>query len=483
MRASEMQTQRIEADLCVIGAGSGGLSVAAGAAQLGRNVVLIEKGEMGGDCLNTGCVPSKALLAAAKHAQTMRKTEPFGIAPVEPDVDFAKVMDHVHDVIAGIAPHDSQERFEGLGCTVIRAPAKFVGPRTVEAGGETIKARYIVLATGSHAFAPPIDGLADVPYLTNETIFEVDERPRRLLIIGGGPIGMEMAQAHRRLGSEVVVLEGGGVLPKDDPALVAVVRARLEAEGVELFENAKVVSAAAGADGGVSLEAETAGGRRTFEGSHVLVAAGRRPNVDGLDLEAAGIEYSERGVKVDRKLRTTNKRVFALGDVSGGRQFTHVAGYHASVVVSRALFKNIFTANNEHLAPWVTYTDPELAHVGLTEAEARAAHGDKVKVVEWKYEENDRAQAERATDGFIKVVVAKNGRILGASIVGAHAGELIGHWTSAIASKAKIGAFTGYIAPYPTFGEVSKRAAGAYYTPLLFSNASKNIVKLLSVFG
>ncbi|MEO1252771.1 MAG: FAD-dependent oxidoreductase [Pseudomonadota bacterium] len=472
-----MTNKTIKADLCIIGAGSGGLSVAAGASQLGRKVVLFEEGEMGGDCLNTGCVPSKALIAAASRAHAMRNAAKFGVAAVDPQIDFPAVMGHVHSVIATIAPIDSQERFEGLGVTVIRAHAAFTGPRTLEGGGVTVKAKHIIVATGSRPFVPPIPGLQDVPFLTNESIFENRTRPDHLLVIGGGPIGVEMAQAHRRLGSAVTLIEAGDqILSKDDPELVKVVREQLEADGVRIVTNAKV-SKAGGETGAITLRA----GDEDIKGSHLLVAVGRAPTVDGLNLEAAGVEYDKTGIKVDDALRTTNSRVYAMGDVAGGRQFTHVAGYHATVLITKILFKSPFASNKEHLAPWVTYCDPELAHVGLTEQQAREQHSD-AKVVRWSADENDRAQSERDTRGFAKIITDKKGKVLGASIVGAQAGELIQVWALAIANGEKIRAFTNMIAPYPTRGEINKRAAGQYYTPTLFSAKTKRLVSVLAMF-
>lgn len=471
-------TKNIDADLCIIGAGSGGLSLAAGASQLGRNVVLFEKGEMGGDCLNTGCVPSKALIAAASRAHAMRSSKKFGITPVDPQVDFPAVMDHVQYVIDTIAPVDSQERFEGFGVTVIREHAKFSGPRQVTGDSVTVNAKHIVVATGSTPFVPPFEGVETTPYFTNESIFENRTLPRHLIVIGGGPIGIEMAQAHRRLGAGVTVVEGGpSIMPNDDPELVAMVRAQLEEDGVEIVENA-MVDRLSGSEGSVSVHA----GDHTIEGSHILIAVGRKPSVDGLNLEAAGIEYDKRGIKVDESLKTSNSRVYAMGDVAGGLQFTHVAGYHASVLVRKLLFKTWWAKNNESQAPWATYSDPELSQVGMTEAQAREKHGDDIKVVRWKADENDRAQAERDTRGLVKVITDKKGGVLGASIVGAHAGDLIQPWAYAISNGDKIKAFTNYIAPYPTRGEMSKRAAGQWYTPTLFSKKTKMLVSLLATF-
>lgn len=465
-------------DLCVIGGGSGGLSVAAGAVQMGASVVLIEGGRMGGDCLNYGCVPSKALLAAAKVAHGRAEGAALGIAPAPADIGFARVNAHVHAVIADIAPHDSVERFEGLGVRVIQAYARFTAPDRVEAGGHVVRARRFVIATGSRAVAPPIPGLDTVPFLTNETVFDLTEAPRHLLVLGGGPIGMEMAQAHRRLGSAVTVLEGGRVLGRDDPEAAAIVRDHLVGEGVTVREGARV--AAVGGGDGITLTLE---GGETVRGSHLLVAVGRRASLSGLGLEAAGVETSPSGVTVDRGLRSvSNRRVYAVGDAAGGMQFTHLAGYHAGLVIRSALFRLPVTARTDHI-PRTTYTEPELAQVGMTEAEARAAH-PQVEIARADFAENDRARATRHTAGFAKVMVGRRGRILGATIVGPQAGELIGVWALAMASDLKIGAVAGMVAPYPTLGEVSKRAAGAYYAPRLFGNPwVKRAVRVLGRLG
>jgi pyruvate/2-oxoglutarate dehydrogenase complex dihydrolipoamide dehydrogenase (E3) component len=467
----------ITCDICVIGAGSGGLSMAAAAAQFGENVVLIEKGEMGGDCLNYGCVPSKALLAAAKHAHAFTSGEPFGIAAQKPKVDFAAVNGHVHSVIAAIAPHDSQQRFEGLGVTVIRAAGRFVDANTVEAGGQRITARRFVIATGSSPAAPPIPGLDKVDYLTNETLFDNCTLPDHLIIIGGGPIGMEMAQAHRRLGAKVTVLEAFTPLGKDDPELTAIVLEHLKDEGVDIRAGAKITGIAQSGKGvTVTLEGEA-----PLNGSHLLVAAGRKPNVDGLNLEAAGIEYGRRGIKVDKGLRTANRKVYAIGDVAGGLQFTHVAGYQAGLAVRSILFR-LPVSNETRFIPWVTYTDPELAHVGLTEAQAKEqAPGHSV--LRWHFKDNDRAQAERRTSGMIKAVVSAKRDILGCSIVGSSAGELIQPWALAMSSKLKIKAMIDMVAAYPTLTEVSKRAATSYYAGLPKKLFVRKVIGLLKMFG
>ncbi len=467
----------LRTDICVIGGGSGGLSVAAGAAQMGARTILIEKHKMGGDCLNTGCVPSKALIAAAEAAETVRRSGVFGVNGHEPDIDFAKVHDHVHGVIAGIAPHDSVERFEGLGVRVIQGAARFTGPKEVEVEGQKIRARRFVIATGSSPALPPIPGLDEVPLLTNECVFDLKERPDHLIVIGAGPIGAELAQAQRRLGSSVTLLELASLMANDDPEATEVVRRRLIAEGVDLREGIRI-EALARKGNGVAVKIEAEGEAREIVGSHLLIAAGRRPNVSGLGLQAAEIDYSSRGIVVDRRLRTSNRKVFAIGDVTGGYQFTHMAGYHAGIVIRNALF-GLPAKVNDSAVPWVTYTDPEVAQVGLTEAEARERYGDAVRVSRWSFAENDRARAERATEGFVKVVTGKRGKILGATLVGRHAGELLQPWILAISQGLKISAMAGMIAPYPTLGEINKRAAGAYFTETLFGPRTRRVVGLL----
>lgn len=473
-------SQAITADLCVIGAGSGGLSVAAGASQMGARVVLIEKGEMGGDCLNFGCVPSKSLLAAGHAAHTMRTSTRFGVEAVEPKVDFGKVRTHVRGVIDAIAPNDSVERFEGLGVQVLCEAARFTGPNEVAAGAHRVRAKRYVIATGSSPMVPPIPGLDTVPYFTNETIFANGETPAHLLVIGGGPIGMELAQAHRRLGAEVSVIEMARLLGKDDPELAEIVIEQVRAEGVALHAGTKVTGVEAAGDG-IAVLGERDGQAVRFEGSHLLVAVGRSANVADLGLDDAGVEHSPRGIKVDAGLRTSNRKIFAIGDVAGPYQFTHMASYHAGIVIRRALFR-LPAKVNYRAVPWVTYTDPELAQVGLTETEAREQHDD-VRVLDWPYAENDRAQAEHRTEGMIKVITDKRGRVLGASIVGLHAGELLLPWCLMVEQRMKIGAMASVIAPYPTLSEVSKRAAGSYYTPSLFSDRTRKIVKFLLKFG
>ncbi len=467
--------------MCIIGAGSGGLSVAAGAAQMGASTVLIEKHKMGGDCLNYGCVPSKALLAAGHAAQAVRASNNFGIQASIEKIDPDGVYGHIRRTIATIEPNDSVERFQSLGVQVIEAAAQMAGPQQVIAGDTLITARRIVIATGSRAFIPPIPGIADVPHLTNETVFDLDRIPSHLIVIGGGPIGIELAQAHQHLGSDVSVLEMFKIMPKDDPELVDVVRQQIIDDGVKLLEGVEVIRLEK-SSGRVRVVFSKDGTEQSIDGSHLLVAAGRRPNVDGLELEKAGIIYTDKGIDVDARLRTSNRKVFAIGDVAGGLQFTHVAGYHAGVVIKNALFR--LPAKADHrFVPWVTYTSPELSQVGLNERDARKKYGDTIKVLCWPYAENDRAQAEGAPRGMIKVITTYKGKILGCGIVGRQASELIPLWVVALTKAMKIGDIAQMIAPYPSLSEISKRAASSYYTSSLFSEKTRKIVRFLSWFG
>lgn len=467
-------------DICVIGAGSAGLSVAAGAAAFGVPVVLIERGLMGGECLNTGCVPSKALIAAAKHAHAIRKAAEFGVIAGEPVIDFAKVQAHVRSVIDALAPHDSKERFTAMGVTVIRAEARFTDRDTVTAGDFAIRARRFVIATGSAAVVPPIPGLAGIDYLTNETLFDLQSLPQHLLIIGAGPVGLEMAQGHRRLGAKVTVVDAGRALAKEDPELAGVVLDRLRGEGIDIFEHSRVLSVDKTATG-VRLHCETPGGQAAIDGDALLVAAGKTGNTSGLGLEAAGIGVTATGIAVDRSLRTQNRRVYAIGDAAGGLQFTHAANYHASLVLREILFR-LPARENRDIVPRATFTDPEIASVGLSEEEAHARYG-KVQVLRWSYADNDRAQAERATAGLIKIVTGKRGKILGAGVTGAGAAEMISMWSLLIANGQSLRHVRNAIVPYPTMAEIGKRAVIAYYAPLTRTPFVRAIIRLLRRFG
>jgi len=469
-----------EFDVAVVGAGAAGLSTAYVAAQLGLRTALIERGRMGGECLNVGCVPSKALLAAAHTAHAVRRAGRYGIEAPGPGIDWAAVQAHVHGAIAALAPADSVERYTGLGATVLQGTARFVARDTlaVAIGADTrrVSARRIVIATGSRPALPDLPGLDQVPFLTNDSLFDLAEAPEHLLILGGGPIGLEMAQAHARLGCRVTLVQAGAIGPRDDPELVAGLRAALLADGVAILEHAQAVEVRPGpvlvlADG------------RSIAGSHLLVAVGRRPTLEGLDLAAGRVAATAQGIDVDLGLRSrTNRFVYAAGDVAdprgiGPRYFTHVGSYHAGIIVRRALFR--LPARLDYAAlPRVTYTDPELAQVGLTEAEARAA-GHAVETLRWTLTENDRAVTEGDTAGLVKLVVAGN-RVLGAGILAPHAGEMIGAWTLAITQRIKLSALAGMIVPYPTRAEAGKRAAGTRFTPRLFAPKPRLAARLLA---
>lgn len=463
-------------DMAVIGAGAAGLSVTYAAARLGLRVALIERDRMGGDCLNFGCVPSKALLAAAHTAEAARSAGRLGIRLPPPEVDWAAVQAHVRQAIATIAPADSADRYAGLGATVLRGSARFTGRNTLSVDGRALSARRIVVAAGSRPRVPPIPGLEGVPFLTNATLWDVAERPEHLLIVGGGPVGLEMADAHAGLGCRVSVVQKGTILAKEDSSLVSPLRDLLLQRGVALIENVEIEAA----EPGPALRLKD--GRR-LSGSHLLIATGRQPNLEDLALDAAAVRASERGIVTDAGLRSvSNRAVYAAGDIAdpagvGPRYFTHVGSYHAGIVVRRAVFH--LPARLDYGAlPRVTYTDPELAQVGLTEAEARAA-GKRVSVLSASLAENDRAIAEARRDGAVKLVT-QNGKLLGAGILAPAAGEMIGLWTLAVGRRVPLSGLANMIVPYPTRSEAGKRAAGSRYADRLFGRGGRGLAKLLS---
>ena len=470
----------LKTDIAIIGAGAGGLSVAAGAVQMGARVILIESHQMGGDCLNYGCVPSKALLAAAKTAHSIRHADDFGIQSQRPEIDIPTVMASVQKVINKLAVHDSVERFEKLGVKVLSASAAFVDGHTILAGDTSIQARRFVIATGSTPAVPPIPGLTEVKFYTNESIFGLTEHPQHLIIIGGGPIGCELAQAFLLLGVKVTVIEGSTILPRDEQDLVATLRATLLSEGLNLYEQAKVMEVQS-YDEMIAVSLEHAGEKITLQGSHLLIATGRRPNINQLNLAAAHIKYSAQGITVNSRLRTSNSHVYAMGDVIGSYQFTHIAGYHAGIILRNILFR-LPAKVNYTAVPWVTYTQPELAHVGLSSVEALKLD-PHIKVFTCEFANNDRAQTERESVGKIKLITNKKGLILGVTILGPQAGELLAPWISAIQNKKTVRTLTEIIIPYPTLSEINKRVASEYYMPLLFSECIKKIVKFLNFFG
>ena len=480
LRGKGEMEEVLQPDLCVIGAGSGGLSVAAAAAQFGVPVVLIEKGRMGGDCLNYGCVPSKSLLAAAKRADAVRTASAFGVDVIEAQLDHRGIHDHVHGVIASIAPNDSVERFTGLGVRVIQAKASFLDKNTVEAGRVLVRARRFVIATGSSPAIPPIPGLDEIPYFTNDTIFDISERMQHLIVLGGGPIGMELAQAHRMLGAHVTIIDAGDFLAREDPEAVAVITRRME-EGQVMLRSGVRVERVERAVQGLAVHLQMNGDTEIIKGTHLLVATGRKPNFKALGLDRAGIKHSDAGIKVNEQLKTSNRRIYAIGDAVGGAQFTHLANHHAGIVIRNALFR-LRPKASAAVIPRVTYTEPELAQVGMTEAEARKRYR-RLRILRWPFTENDRAQCERDTEGFIKVITRPNGRILGCTIVGPHAGELIQIWVVAMTKGMKVGEIMNFVLPYPTFSEVSKRVALTYYQGTVTKRWLRAIISFLRKFG
>ena len=466
-------------DLVIIGAGAAGLSVASGGAQLGLKVALVEAGEMGGDCLNAGCVPSKALLAAAKAAHQLARGAPqLGVTHTGAvKVDYSAVMAHVRGAIDHIAPHDSQARFEGLGVDVIRARGQLVEKQLVKAGDRLLKGKIILLATGASPFVPSIPGLEDVRFDTNESLFHRTERPDHLVVVGGGPIGCEMAQAHARLGCQVTLIEMASLLPNDDPDAAALVRQSLIDDGVRVLEHHRLVQLIKTSDGFDARCDQPDGEMLTFKATDLLMAVGRRPNVDGLGLEHAGVAHSAEGIQVDGRLRTNVKNIYALGDVTGQAQFTHMAGAHASAFVRGVLFRMQVDMERVKI-PWVTYCDPELAQFGMTEDQARRS-GQLASVHRVDLNDLDRQFKVADEVGYGKIMLDRKNRLLGVTMVGKGAGELLTPWLIMHSGKVKLHAAAAMIVPYPTRGEVTKRLASMPFVDRLFSRATRRLVRVL----
>lgn len=469
-------------DFGILGGGSAGLTAAAGAAQFGAKTILVEKAKkLGGDCLHFGCVPSKTLIRTAGVWSLARRAKEFGLPEMElPPVSLAAVMARVRSVIDTIQEHDSPERFCRLGAAVRFGEPRFVDDHTVSVDGDRLTARAWIIATGSSPSLPPVEGLTDVPYWTNETVFSQKELPGRLLVLGGGAVGVEMAQAFRRLGSDVTIVEyADQVLGPEDPDIAGIVHGRLEAEGARILTGTKALSVATnGSSVLLRVGPSTGEGEpRTIEGDVLLVAAGRKPNVEGLELRAAGIEFSPRGVPADRRMRTNVPHTYACGHVNGVFPFTHVAGYEAGIALSNAVLRLPRKADYTKV-PWCTYTDPEVASLGLNEKRANAA-GVEYRVLTSHFREVDRALAEGETEGKIKVLVSPSGVLLGCQIAGHHAGELIHEWVAAINGGVKLSTLAGAIHAYPTLAEISKKAAGSYYSEKFFSDRTKKILRFL----
>ncbi len=459
-------------DFVIIGGGSAGLTAAGFAVQLGARVALVEKHRIGGDCTWTGCVPSKTLLKVAKVAHEMRTADRHGLRPVEPVVDFKLVMDHVRDVVTTVYQQESPEALRADGIDVYLDAARFLDPHTLAAGETTLIARRVLLATGAHPFVPPIAGLDSVDYLTYETIWELETLPQHLIVVGAGPIGCEMAQAFRRLGARVTLVEAlAQVLPVEDPQASRVLAEVFEAEGIALRLNAMAERAWQDGDG-IHLVA----GGEELVGDALLVAIGRRPNVGGLDLERAGVAYTARGIQVDDDLRTSQKHIYAAGDCTGSYQFTHYAGWQAFMAARNALLPGTSRGVTDRV-PWATFTDPEVAHVGLNEAQARERFGDAVMTCEWPMSQVDRALAEGDTAGFIKLVHKPDGALLGVTIVARRAGEMIHEWIVALERGLKVGDLAGIIHVYPTYSSGAMQAAAAIRVANLLSGTSGRVIR------
>ena len=459
-------------DVIVIGGGAAGLTAAGGCALFGLDVALIEARKMGGECLNDGCVPSKALIAAAKRAAEAREATRYGVTLAAPQVEWAGVHNHIHDAIAAIAPHDSEERFEEMGCDVFRDRARVTGQQSVEVGGRTITAPRIVIATGSKPAVPPVEGLDAVPYLTNENLFDLAELPDHLVIVGGGVIGMEMAQSFRRLGSEVTVVEPGALMSRDDPDSVAVIREVMEGEGVRFVKGkAEKVE---GSEGGITLST----GDETIRGSHLLIATGRSANCRGFGLEEIGVAMGKDGIEVDDRRRTSVKGIYAIGDCRAGPRLTHVSGYEGSNVALEITL-GLPAKVDWSALPWCTYTEPEVAQIGMTERDAKKKHGSKVTVVKETFHDNERSLAEGKDRGHLKLVL-KGKKVLGASIVGQNAGELLLPFAQTISGKSSTFALGSAIIAYPTRSEISKAAAFSAWEPTVFGKWPKKWAGLLA---
>jgi pyruvate/2-oxoglutarate dehydrogenase complex dihydrolipoamide dehydrogenase (E3) component len=464
-------------DIGIIGGGAAGLTVTAGAAQLGAKTLLVEKEkELGGDCLHYGCVPSKTLIRTAQVFHLMKRTQDFGLPRVDvPSVDYREVVARIRSVIGEIQKHDSEERFCGLGAKVAFGAPRFTDEHTLQLNGQFYTAKNWVVATGSSPAIPPVEGLTQTPYITNKEIFYLDHLPRSLIILGAGPIAVEMAQAFARLGSKVEVIQRSGqILSLEDPDLADTVMQVLDREGAIFHLNTGVRRVR---DLGTEREVVIQKGAEeiSLRAEMILVALGRKPNLDGLNLEAAGVDYDQKGIKVDDRLRTSRKHIYAAGDVTGAFQFTHAAGYEGGIVVSNAIFH--FPRKTDYtFMPWCTYTDPELASIGMNEKRAKEA-GLEYTVYTEAFEANDRSLAEGEKIGTLKMLLGRNEKPLGVQILGPHAGELLSEWVAVLNGKVKLSTLATAVHPYPTLGEINKRVAGSYLSPKIFSERVKKGLK------
>jgi pyruvate/2-oxoglutarate dehydrogenase complex dihydrolipoamide dehydrogenase (E3) component len=469
----------LDYDIGIIGGGAAGLTVAAGAAQLGAKALLVEKEKtLGGDCLHFGCVPSKTLIRSAHVYHLMKHSERFGLPKVQvPPVNFQQIARRIQRVITTIQQHDSEERFCGLGAKVMFGEPVFADEHAIHLDGKKLSAKHWVIATGSSPVAPPIPGLHDTPYLTNKEIFSLDRLPASMTILGAGPIGIEMAQAFNRLGTRVAVVDRADqILLKEDRDMADTVQAVLMAEGVTFYLEASIEAVTAGASGKEATIIDRFGEKRALISDEILVAMGRAPNIQGLGLEAIGVDFDRTGISVDSRLRTSQKHIYAAGDVNGGFQFTHAAGYEGGIVVSNAIFHLPRKTDYTYL-PWCTYADPELASIGMNEKTARLKH---VEYSVWTeaFKDNDRSLAEEEKTGTIKMILDDKEKPIGVQILGPRAGDLLSEWVAIFNGKVKLSTLAAAVHPYPTIGEINKRVAGNYFSPKIFSETVQKGLKL-----
>jgi len=458
-------------DVVVIGGGAAGLTASAVVGELGKKVALIERERLGGDCTWTGCVPSKALLKVAKVVQSIRTAHKYGITVNEPVVEMGVVRDHLRHVIQEVYQHETPEETAKRGIEVIIGDAKFINAQTVQVDERRIQAKKFIIATGGRAAIPPIPGLDGVPYQTNATIFDNDRLPEHLLIMGAGPIGMEMGQAYARLGTQVTII-GDQIMPRDEPEAVEVLRNTFAGEGIEIIETLVTEVKQAG----TSIVLKLKNGQEV-QGDMLLVAVGRTPNIDTLDLEKAGVAYTKQGIAVNKQLQTNIPHIYAIGDVTTGPKFTHYAGFQGAAAGRNALLPFGKANGHESVLPWVTFTDPEVAHVGLTEAEARQQYGEAVKVFSLPMAMGDRSVAEDDTEGFIKLVYRGSGDLLGATVVADRAGEMIIEYELVIKKKISLRTLVGVMHPYPTYSDVAHKAMSKLLVSELFGSTLGKLLK------
>lgn len=454
-------SEPLKPDICVIGGGAGGITLAASAAQLGARVVLVERGQLGGDNLYRGTIPSKALMAAANRAFSVRQTRAFGITPLTPAINFRAVGDHIQSVVNAIAPNESAERLAGFGVQVLRGFGKFDSRETVLVDDRVVAARSFVIATGSSPALPPIEGLRKVPFLTSDTLFGNSVRFEHLIVLGGSGHAMELAQAYLRLGSRVTLIARERFLPEFDPELAKPLIAKLTEEGVQLAEGVSCDRIEPAEGGGIRIHVSKDGDVDTVDGTHLLIAGQRLPNIEGLELAKAGVEHDPSGITVSNRLRTSNRLVYAIGDVTGGASSATRARHEANILVRRLVLGSQ-AVTQPHAVPSVIFTSPALAHVGMDENAAREKYGRSMRVLRWPFSENDRAVVERETEGYVKVVAGPSGRILGATIIGETAAELIQTWCLAVTSGLTVAQVAESIAPYPTLAETNIKTAQGF---------------------